>query len=89
MPKLCPNCNIPTGSIKTVIVKNQLLTGCDKCLDTLMRPNELSAQNRREYQRGEYRKDILQPWERDYAKAYGAEQARERGWSDDAIRKFG
>ncbi len=80
----------PYPDTKAVIVHGQIYHGCDLCLENkLSRPNELAASHRRSYQQREYARDIVQPFEPGYVKARGIEAAREAGWSDDAIRKFG
>ncbi len=66
-----------------------IISGCEKCLPGLIRPNELAAQNRRNFQGREYARDVVQPFEKGYVKARGIDAAREKGWSDDAIRKWG
>jgi hypothetical protein len=86
MASKCPNCGV-TGIVKTIIRRGELVQVCDSCTNSFVRPNELAAKNRRDYQRGEYRRDIAQPFEKDYVKARGIEAAREKGWTDEQIRK--
>lgn len=80
-------CSLP--DTKAVIQGNQIIRGCDVCLpQKLSRANELAASHRRAYQQREYARDIVQPFEPGYVKARGIEAAREKGWSDEAIRRF-
>lgn len=74
---------------KAVVRRGQIIQGCESCLMGKVRPNELAAQNRRNYQREQFRRDTTQPFEKEYVKARGIEAAREAGWSDAAIRRFG
>lgn len=73
---------------KSVIQGKQIITGCDECLDTRVRESEGYAKHNREWQKKHYRKDLIQPFERDFVKAYGADVARERGFSEDDIRRL-
>ncbi len=79
----------PYPPTKAVILHGQVVECCDRCQDSLTHPNELAANHRRNYQRREYAQDIAQPFEKDYVKARGIEAAREKGWTDEQIRKFG
>ncbi len=79
----------PYPPTKSVIVRGAIVEFCSRCQPSVTQPNELAASNRRNYQQGQYRRDTVQPFEKDYVKARGIDAAREKGWSDDAIRKFG
>lgn len=72
-----------------VIRNGQVITGCEACINS-KRQQGLSATYERNYQRRQYRKDIIQPNEpMEYVKAYGADKAREAGYSESQIRKYG
>ena len=79
----------PYPDTKAVIRGGRIVQGCDYCLNLRVQPNELAAQNRRDYQRREYARDIVQPFEKDYVKARGIDKAREAGWDESSIRKYG
>lgn len=84
----CSNCdrqNTLYSGIKNGESYNNL---CDRCIGTLG-SSEFFRRYDRQWQRREYAKDIVQTWEPDYAKAYGADAARKAGWTDDQIRKYG
>lgn len=86
----CPNCHREVDQIKSVIVRNAIQTGCDACIHTLTQGNDLAAQNHRVYDRREHRRSIVQPLEHaEYLQAYGADKAREEGFSEEMIRKYG
>lgn len=61
---------------------------CDKCIGVLDSA-VFSRHYERQYQRREYAKDIVQPSEKDFARLYGEDKARENGWTDEELRKFG
>lgn len=89
MTKHCPTCHIPTNSIKAVIRKNAILTGCDGCINTLKHGTDLAAKNHRQADYRERAEALVQPFENAYAKLYGEENARLHGWDDEALRKYG
>lgn len=84
----CPTCNKPTDSIKTVLKRGELVTGCENCLHltTPHGQNDIAKHNRQ----ADYRanaQDIVQPFEqRAYLKARGIDAARKAGASDEEIR---
>lgn len=84
----CPNCNSKVDSIKSVIKKGKILIGCDRCIHNLIQGNPNAAKYHREQMKREHAKDIVQPIEKDYAKAYGIEAAREAGWDEFRLRKY-
>jgi len=83
----CPRCNTQSATVKTIIRGGQLVECCENCMNFHVKPNELAAQHRRSSQQKEYRRDITQPFESGYVKARGIEAAREKGWTDEQIRK--
>jgi hypothetical protein len=84
----CPTCHKQAQTVRTVIRRGQLVTGCKNCTHTTtQQPHALAAKNRREQQKKDYRKDLAQPSQkRAWAEAY-PEQAREM-WGDDEFRKL-
>lgn len=85
----CPNCAATTHSIKSVISRGAILTGCSGCINTVIQGTELAAQNHRASDRRNFAQDFVQPFEKDFAKIYGEEKAREYGWDDESLRKWG
>ena len=71
----------------TVIRHGQLISGCDFCIGSKIQPTDLAASSRRNQQRREYARDLVQPFEKNYAKARGADEAKAAGWSDASIRR--
>lgn len=83
----CSTCNKQTDSEKTVIRSGQLFTGCDNCLNSQIQGGEFSAKSGRDWQRREFRKDLVQPNEpRDFSRAY-PDKAREM-YGDETARKY-
>lgn len=90
MLKECPNCHKQSSSIKSIIARGEIMTGCEHCLHTLRKGHGGAAKYQRDRQRETYRRDILQPNQpRDFVKAYGADVARENGYTDEQVRKYG
>lgn len=85
---ICINCHKKTESIKSVITHGKVVTGCSNCLPTLISEAPTAANHRREAMKREYAADLVQPIEKDFAKRYGADKAREVGWSEASIRKY-
>lgn len=61
---------------------------CNRCVGHLGSA-DFARQYERTWQRRHYAKDIIQSDDPEYVKAYGADKARERGWSEEDIRRFG
>lgn len=84
----CTNCN-RIDELHSGVKNNTWYEDlCTRCVGVLG-SSEFSRQYDRQWQRRHYAKDLVQPSEPDYAKIYGAEQARKRGWSEDDLRKYG
>ncbi len=79
----------PYPPTKSVILRGAIVEFCSRCQPSATQPNELAASNRRNYQQRQFAKDITQKWERDYPKAVGIEKAREAGWDEESLRKYG
>lgn len=70
-------------------MSGKIINGCNNCIESqVIKASDGHAKYSREWQKKEYRKDLLQPSERDFVKAYGVDTAREWGLSDDSIRKL-
>lgn len=90
MTKLCPTCHIPTDSIKAVIAKNAVLTGCNSCLSTLTHGHELAASHHRKQDQRQYAADLVQPIEPEkFAKLYPKQAVEEYGYTEEMMRKYG
>ncbi len=85
----CPNCQRSTDSIKSVIAHGKIATGCSTCFDTLVRGSDLAAHNHRTHDQRKFAQDLIQPFEKDYAKLYGEANARENGWDEESLRQYG
>lgn len=86
----CPVCNKQVDQLRSAVHNGQYLSErCDKCLSLAKLPADYARKYERDRQREDYRADLIQPWETDYAKIYGADKAREKGWSEESIRKYG
>lgn len=85
----CPTCERQTDTIKSAIVRQSILVGCEVCLNTFTHSSPEVARFNREWQKREYRKDLVQPNQpREFIKAHGVERARENGYNDEQIRKY-
>lgn len=68
---------------------SEVVKGCEICLSS-KQAQGVSANYERNWQRREYAKDMVQPNQPDqFVRAYGADKAREAGYSDEQIRKYG
>lgn len=73
---------------RAAISRGQIVTGCDVCLPAKLQQGD-SAKYYRDYQKAQYRKELTQPNQpRDFVRAYGADKAREHGYTDDQIRRY-
>lgn len=86
--KTCSNCK-RISDVRSGIKDGQYFDNlCDRCIGVIGSA-EFSRQYERQSQRRTFAKDLVQSTERDYAKIYGADAARKRGWTDDDLRKYG
>ena len=85
----CPNCQARNVTLRSAIAHGKIVSGCELCLDTLVRGNEFAAAYKRTQQGRDFAADLVQPFEKDFAKLYGPDKAREHGWTDEALRKWG
>jgi hypothetical protein len=85
----CPNCNQPAGVIRSVVVGNAIVRGCESCLSKRVQPTELAAKNRRSADYRDHAEDLVQPFQSDFINIYSEEKARSFGWTDAGIRKHG
>lgn len=72
----------------SIIRKGKIIEGCELDIH-LIQGTETSAKNTRDKMRRDYQKDLLQPSDKEFAKAYGAQAARDAGWSESTLRKYG
>lgn len=84
---ICASCGEDRGVIKSVIKNGTLIKGCSFCLPQQLQQGD-SAKYFREWQKTEYRKDLLQPNQPGFVKAYGAETAKQYGYTDEDIRRL-
>lgn len=85
---ICPTCRHEATRLRSVIVSGSILSGCERCIASQsVSGTELAAKSSREWQKREYEKDLVQPNDPRFAKAYGADRAKEYGWTDDELRK--
>lgn len=83
----CNSCGRQTDELYSGVKGNLSYDNiCSRCVGTLGSA-EFYRRWDRQYQRREYAQDILQPDDKDYAKVYGHDKARERGWTDEQIRR--
>lgn len=82
----CPTCESPCDSVKSVVRRGEIYDGCESCLPSLIQQGDSAAFNRR-YQQGEYRKELTQPNQREYARAYPEDFRKRHG--DDLYRQMG
>lgn len=78
-------CDHKGHTVKTVIHNHKLIEGCDKCIP-LQQGNESIAKHNRDYQKIQYRRDLTQPNQKEYFKAF-PDKAREMH-GDDLARKY-
>lgn len=73
----------------TIIRNNSLIKGCELCINSQVKGAEFAQKNNREWQRGQYRKDLIQPNQpKDFVRAHGAKRAIENGYSEEQVRKY-
>ena len=67
----------------------ELVIGCDRCIGATLQHGSSAAFDRR-WQQTEYRRDLTQKNQpRQFIQAFGVDKAREHGYSDEQIRKYG
>ena len=86
MSKVCPNCNNQCDTIRSAIRQGSIYEGCDDCLPLQMQKGDSAAFNRR-YQQAEFRRELTQPNQREFARAYPNEFRKKHG--DDLYRLMG
>lgn len=82
----CSVCNEPYNAIRSVIRSGKIYNGCDNCLSQQIQKGNSAAFNRR-YQQTEYRKELTQPNQREYARAYPDDFRKRHG--DELYRLMG
>lgn len=85
--KHCPTCKRPTYLVRSVIVREEIKEGCDACLpEIIQQGHDGAAKYNRDWQRSEYRRDLLQPNDPAFIKEY-PKQAGEM-YDSETIRKY-
>ncbi len=86
---ICPNCKNETDSIKSVVAKSSIVTGCDNCLARVVqKPNDMAAKSRRGHDVRKHGADIVQSSDmRAYRETYGLDALRQH-YDDETIRKY-
>lgn len=82
----CPNCGRDSATLKNIARRGTLVHGCEVCLDGTIEVGDYAAKNHRESQKREFRRELTQPNQREFARAY-PEEARKR-WGDETFRKL-
>lgn len=82
---ICKVCR-KEGNSRSVISRGKIIEGCDNCISSQIKTDGHSAKFYREAQKKDFRRELTQPWEKGYAKAY-PDKAREE-WGDEAARKY-
>ncbi len=78
MSKICPTCKKPCDSLKSSIKQGKIYEGCDNCLPQLLQQGDGAAFDRR-YQQVKYRRELTQPNQRAYARAYPEDFKKRHG----------
>lgn len=87
MKNNCPMCHKPANVIRSTVVRNDIVQGCDNCLpEHLQQGHDGAAKYNREWQKTEYRKDLLQPGDPAFIKEYPKEAGEM--YSEDTMRRF-
>lgn len=74
---------------KSIIYHGKIYTGCELDVGKSIETGEYSAKFNREWQKAHYRKELTQPNQpKQFVRAFGADKAREYGYSDSQIRKY-
>lgn len=74
---------------KTIVYQGKLYTGCEQDVGNKIPTGEFSAKFNREWQKSHYRKELTQPNQPgQFVRAFGADKAREHGYSESMIRKY-
>lgn len=83
----CPTCSRECNAVISATRRGEIATGCEACINAGTSPTSgHAAKFYRNAQKSEFRRELTQPWEKGFAKAY-PDQARKE-WGDEATRKF-
>lgn len=80
----CITCLKPCDKQRSTIRNGVVIKGCDTCLASQIQQGD-SAKFYREAQKREFRRELTQPWQKEFAQAY-PDQARQE-WGDYLFRK--
>lgn len=85
----CSICNKPADTLRSAVKDGVYISErCDRCLASFSGISDGARAFHRDWDKREHARSLVQPWEENFAKTFGAEKAREHGWTDEAIRKF-
>lgn len=83
----CPKCSSEVTGILSRIIGKQIIVGCELCLeDNLVYQASGTAKYWRDRQKEDYRRDIIQPNQKEFAKAYPEKFREIHG--DDLYRRL-
>lgn len=85
----CSNCKKKKDIIRSAVKNGVYLKDmCDGCLNSSVGFADKARAFEREWQQREFARDLIQPQDPDFPRAYGGQAAHDRGWSDEAIRRL-
>lgn len=85
----CPVCNRNVDNLRTAVKGGQYISErCDRCLALATSSSLFNRKYDRDRQREDYRKDLIQEWEPEFAREF-PQQALDKGWSEEDMRKHG
>lgn len=84
---ICNKCKKPADVAKTIVSNRKIYEGCENCINTLVQASDGAPKYFRETQKKDFRRELTQPNQREYFKAY-PDKAREQ-YGDDMMRKYG
>lgn len=85
----CSSCGREVDVLHTGVKDGALYENkCEYCV-SVIGSAELSRNYDRTFQRRHFAKDIVQPDDKAFAKAWGEEAARKHGWTDSDLHKNG
>lgn len=86
---ICPICKREVETLHTAVRSGQYFSDrCGRCLLPVSGSSLFNRKYERDRQREDYRKDLIQNWEPEFAREY-PQQALDAGWSEEDMRKHG
>ncbi len=87
--KICPICKKRVDILRSAVKGGAYVSErCDSCLASFGGFADGARAFARNWDKREHARSLVQPFEPEFIKAYGADKAREKGWNDDAIRRY-